>query len=252
MALLGSCNPSGFPAWSREGAIGDYGGSTDKAASRTEGSIPYAFSVYQSLQGQRGSAYTQATGTLVHCENLALARTLSCVWYRVPEKLRANATPAGSDERLEYWADVLGVPFGPRDQRWQIRQRCAAHYEATKGPTIANVTDAVDSLLADAFVSVDTTIGTDLANPPAITNWPGINPGPSSYSLGGGAWLSSRCHMSIHVTQPAGMSDNAFLDLVNVQLFQLGDRILPAWVTFTWSENDGFFLDISRLDYDGL
>ena len=255
MALLGVCKPTGKPAWSRDGSIGDYGGATDKRASDTEADTPYAYAVYKSLQSPRGSAYSQETsGTLVHCENLSLARTLSAVWYRGPEKLRANMTPGRSDERLEYWATVLGIPFGPNDQRWQVRQRCAAHYQATRGPTLQNVTDAVTALLGDAFVSITTTVGSDLATPPDVTYWPGINAGPSTYSLGGGAWLSTRCHMVVNVSQPSGMSDGEFLQLTNVQLFQLLDRMLPIWATFNWSTNAtyGFLVGVSRIGFDGL
>jgi hypothetical protein len=254
MALLGICKPSGLPAWSREAAIGDYGGSLDKRGSRTEGTTPYSYAVYQNLQSQRGSAYSQnQSGTLVHVEHLALARTLSAVFFRNAEKYRANAVPHTSDERLEYWATVLGVPFTESTPRWRLRETCAAHYQAALGPTLDNVTAALEKLLGDAFVQVITTTGVDLDNPPDPTKWPGIDPGPASYSLGGGAWFSARCHLIVEMQQPTGMSAAEFLNLRDIQMFQLLDRMLPAWATFNGAfVGDGFSLDIDQLDFQGL
>lgn len=252
MALLGICKPTGKPAWSRDASIGDYGGSLDKRASETEGETPYAYAMYRDIQSQRGSAYTTEADTMVHVETLALARTLGYTFFRHPEKARANATPARSDERLEYWVAVLGIPVRATDQRWQIRERAAAHYQATKGPTLANVIEAVSALLGDAYVSIETSVGTDIATPPTLTNWPVVNPGPASYSLGAGAWLSERCHLTVIVDQPAGMSDGDFNNLIQVQMFALLDRMLPAWATFGWATSEGFLLDISQLDYAGL
>jgi hypothetical protein len=250
---MGTCIPTGYPAWSRIANIGDYGGAPDKRASETEGETTYAYAVYRELQAQRGSAYTKLSGTLVHVEHLALARTLAATFFQLPEKARANATPARSDERLEYWAQVLGIPFGQTDQRWQVRQRCAAHYVAAKEPTIANIREALATLLGDAFIEVYTTEGASLSAPPSLTFWPVVNPGIAKYDLGGGTWMSERCRLFVHVQQPNGMLDGDFLDLVNVHMFALLDRILPARATWGWGTTaDGFTLDESELDFDAL
>src|ERR1041384_1219880 len=101
--MTGIANPTGSPAWTREAAIGDYGGDPGKRACKTESVVPFAYQVYRELQAQRGSAYSARTsGTLVHAENLALARLFAAIFFRHPEKLRANAVPSGSDERLSY------------------------------------------------------------------------------------------------------------------------------------------------------
>lgn len=251
MSLTGICNPTGSPAWTRLANIGDYGGALDKRDSETEGNLPYAFQVYLELRSMRGSAYAKNTTDLVHVENLSLARTIATVGFRVPEKMRANALPARSGERLSYWAKVLGIPIRVGDQSWQIRQRCAAHYKAATGPTIDTVTTVVSELLGSAFVAVHMFTGSSLSVPPTITYWPGVNPGPASYSLGGGAWLSERCHLFVETTKPAGMSDAEYHDLLDVQLFQLLDRILPAWATFDYGTL-GFILDVSQLDITAM
>lgn len=249
-----TCVPFGLPVWSREAAIGDYDGHPDKRASTTEGDVPYAYSVYQELRAMRGSAYTQKAGSLVHCENLAIARMHAAICLRAPEKVRANATPGRSDEKLEYWVEVLKIPVSDRDQRWQIRARAAAHYKSANGPTLANVTTAVQDLLGDAFVEVIQTTGLTLSAPPTATFWPGINPGASAYDLGGGAWFSERGRLLISVQQPPGMSQDEFLQLMNVQLFALLDPMLPCWATWDWAilDDTDFLLDISAMDLDGL
>jgi hypothetical protein len=252
MTTLATCVPTGLPAWSRVADIGDYGGADDKRASETEGDSPYTVAVYRDLQNMRGSAYTKKSGTVVHAENLALARTIAAVGFRKPEQLRANAVPLTSGERLDYWVKVLGLPTRLNEQRWQLRQRAAAHYHAVVGPTRANVEAAVQELLGDVFVALYVNEGTDLATPPDPTFWPGINPGSSDDNLGGGAWNSIRCHVYVEVMQPSGMTIDEFLNITEVQLFQLLDRMLPAWATFSWFHGDGFELDQDLLDFDSL
>jgi hypothetical protein len=248
----GTIEPLGLPLWSREAAIGDYDGATDKEDSLYEGEEPYAAMHLRSLHDMRGSAYTTERSTLVDAENVALARHFAAVWSRNPEKLRANAIPARADERLPYWAKALAIPSRPSDPRWRIRQLCASHFSAASTPTIGNVKAAVAALLGDAFVDVRVTLGPDLATPPSNTYWPGINPGPASYDMGGGTWTAKRSHVFVEVRQPVGMPDSDFRELMDVQLFQLLDRWLPAHATFNWATSDGFRLGVSRLGFDGL
>lgn len=245
--------PAGKPAWSREAAIGDYGGALDKRASETEGAAPYAWFVYCELRNMRGSAFTKNTGTLVHCENLALARLLAFRNFRCPEKFTCNAQqPATADEGLDYWVKVLAVPARPTDQKWQLRQRCAAHYRAATDLNLNTIQAALQELLGDIYVNASFAEGDSLADPPALTYWPGVNDGDESYSLGGGTWASERSHLYVEIQQPAGISAADFYQLVNVQMFQLLDRILPAYCTFGYSLGGGFYLDISQLDFVGL
>jgi hypothetical protein len=244
-------NAKSRPTWSRRRSIGDYGGSLDKRDSETEGLAPYAATVYTMIQSMRGSAFTQNTGTLVHVENLALARFWSTLAFRYPEKVRANATPAGADEKLSYWVQVLGIPRKDDDPDWAVRERCVAHFRAANGPTYPIVLQAVTDLLGDKFVGLVLSTGTDLENPPAITYWPGVNPGPTSYDLGHGAWFSERAHVAVVVgDQFAHDATNS--DLLNVQLFRLLDELLPAKCTFNWTTTTGFLLDVSDLDFDGV
>ncbi|HEX5076139.1 MAG TPA: hypothetical protein VFW03_23200 [Gemmatimonadaceae bacterium] len=233
-------------------AIGDYAGDPNKRDSTTEGTTPYADGILRDLQAQRGSAYSTKTGTLVDCENLALARFLAGVGPRNAEKYRANMFPGTSDERLPYWEKFLAVPFAADEPKWQRRQKLAAHYPVSEGPKIEVIRARCTALLGDVFVDVTTSAGADLANPPTLTFWPGINPGPADYDLGGGCWASERDHYFVQVQQPAGMTDGEFLQLVNVQLFRMLDDLLPATATFSWGIGGGFFLDISRLDFTGM
>lgn len=254
--------PVSVRVWGEAGldarSIGDYAGQSDKCASDTEGSVPYAAQWYHELQSCRGSAYSTQPGTLVHCENLAIARLFAAWASRFPEKIRANAIPGKADEKLPYWVKVLGVPVKASDQKWRQRELCAAHFRAVNGPTLSKIRDALSGLLGDAFVDVIQSQGVDLDTPPDPTCWPNINPGASSYSLGGGAWYSRRCHLVVQVVVPSRMTVGQFLQAVQVDMHQLLDRMLPVWATFSWTTFDtiggvdGFFLDISQLDFTGL
>lgn len=244
--------PSGKPAWSREVNIGDYGGSPDKTESATEGTTPYAYSVYRELIAMKGSAYSSQVGTLVHCQNLAKARYLAFTSFRIPETLRSNALPGSSDDGIGYWVEVLAVPARPSDQKWQLRQRCAAHYKAVTSVTLDDIETALTDLMGDAFVNASFSEGASLASPPTLTYWPTINPGDPNYDLGGGTWLSERSHLYVETQRPAGMSDADYTQLTRLQGFQLLDRMLPAYCTFNIADGGGFLLDISQLDFVGL
>jgi hypothetical protein len=106
--------------------------------------------------------------------------------------------------------------------------------------------------LGDAYVDASFAIGSDLETPPTLTYWPGVNPGDASYSLGGGAWISERSHLFVEVQRPSGSTDGDFHQLINVQAFQLLDRILPSYCTFSVALGGGFILDVSQLDFVGL
>lgn len=243
--------PTGKPAWSRKADIADYGGSLNKLGAG-EADEPYAGTLYREFQSMRGSAYTRERNTLVHAENLALARFFAHVGWRVPEKFRANLTPARASDKLSYWVDVLGVSTRPEDNEGDIRLSCSANFQIAKGNSYIAVLDAVKALLGTKFVAILLSRGTDLANPPLNTFWPGVNPGPGSYSLGGGAWTSERSHVAIQVTKPADSELGDFIELMDGKLIPLLDSILPDHVTTSWVTGDGFLLDISQLDFDGL
>lgn len=241
-----------------DAAIGDYGGATDKKDSDTEGRRPYAWTWYRELQASRGSAYTTKTGTLVHAENLALARNRQAI-SRAAEKLVTNAIPSTAAERLPYWRDVLGLHVRPGEPEWQTRQNAAGRFRLSSGPTRTNVDDACAALLGPAFVQTWHQTGVNIATPPPITRWKGGTVGPASYDLSGaganGTWLSERAHLTVEVQIPAGLSTDEFLYLCNVQLYEMLDRLMPAWATFDWALGPlsaGFLLDISSLDFNGI
>jgi hypothetical protein len=264
----------GNPSWSRDRDIGHYGAALDKQNSKTEGRTPYAWVFYLEYRGARGSGYAGWDGTktsLVHAENLALARSQAGRW-RAADRLRFNALPLTSDEALDGWIERLAVERYEEDTRHDVRQRCGAKYAASAGNARATVDDALMRLLGKAdettlrggkFVRCWRQQGSDLANPPTRTYWPVINPGPAINSLGGGTWFSDRARLTVEVT-PDGMftvlSDGSttpnakFLKIMNVHLFRLLDRMLPIWSEFDWclTPSDGFLLDIDQMDYCGM
>jgi hypothetical protein len=243
----------GPPTWSRGRNVSHYGGASDKADSATEGAQPYASTWYSTIQDFRGTTYRRERDGLVHAETLALARSEQAR-TRAAERMAANQMPGTSDDRLGYWVEVLAVNIRDGDTRSDIRQRCAAKFRAAVGPTISAENEAIDKLLGDRLIAVFRQEGTDLATPPAQTFWPGVNPGPAAYSLGGGAWLSERANLVVGVTQPDPLDTTEFLRLVNVDLYDLLDNMLPGWATFGWGVDPGtgFVLDVSQLDFGAL
>lgn len=237
---------------SRNPRIGDYDGALDKEDTRTE-IEPYAWTWYQEYGGMLGSAFsTELTGG-VHGAKLALAR-MECGVARAAEAAPNNALPGTSDAMLGDWVNILKIRLNGDEDKHTIRQRCAAKFKASSGNSRTDVDRAVTELIGGYFVALYRQQGSDLANPPAITYWPGVNPGTSLYSLGGGAWFSERSHLVVEVTKPAGVPDPEWMTLMNVELSRELDTLLPSWATFNWATDldEGFELDIDDLDFTGL
>ncbi len=239
--------------WGDNRDIGDYGGDLEKTDNNSESVEPYAAQWYREVQAMRGSAYSKNAYSIVDAENVAISRYMSAVFSRTPEKYSANATPARSDERINYWTEVLGVPNGPSDPSYLLRRRCSAHYKAAVGPSLANVTTAISDLLGPVFVGLDTYAGLDLDNPPAPTFWPAGSSDGGAFSIGGPTWFSRRSHIRVSVVETPGITRTEFLQLMNVQLYQLLDRMLPTWVTWNWSVgSDGFTIGVDQIGIDSI
>lgn len=248
-----------FGDWGDESRIGDYDGATDKIDCPTE-TEPYAWLWYQEYEAMLGDAFTRNRTGMVHAKKLTLAR-FEAGKTRAWERARANSLPNTADDCLSEWVEVLGVPVRDSDQKWQIRQRCAAKFQTASGSTQQNVDDSLSKLFGPLFIQTTRVIGSSLAVPPPLTYWPGINPGAAPLSLGGGAWTSERAHIVVVVAKPPPSQLGEFLYQTSVALFQQLDRLLPAKCTFSWTTSvQGFLLDgkthedgsISQLDFDGL
>lgn len=238
--------------WNRPVRIGDYDGATDKTNTTTE-TVPYAWAWYNDYTAALGTAFTTASSGLMHAQKLALARNEAGV-QRAAEKIPNNARPNTADDMLGEWVQILRVRLRGNESRQEVRQRCAARFESTRGNSRSTVDAVLQRLLGDYFVKVWRNEGASLSVPPTPTHWPTINPGPASYSLGGGAWLSSRAHLVVEVLKPHDLRDQDFAHLTQVELYDELDRLLPAWATFNWATGvgDGFHLDIDELDFNGL
>ena len=215
---------------------------------RLGGQRPDAASWLDMLRSMLGSAFTVENISFRGYRSMALARHFAGV-AQFAEKIERNSLPATSDDSLMSWADRLGVIVRPRDTASAIRAVCAAKYQAQQGAQLAVVQDSVAAVLGSALVTIHYINGSDLATPPDPTEWPNENPGPAEYDLGGvGPWLSARCYVLVEATQPATMTYDDFLFLINVRLFELLDTLMPAWVSFAVATDIGFNLDIDPLD----
>lgn len=236
-----------------ERLIGHYGGAQDKEHARHE-KQPYAYWQYRYMQEARGTAIN-TRNDYTHAENMAVARALA-MQMRAAETLSANALARTADADLPRYERDFGLGVRAHETAQERRQRAAAFEEGPRKNDPATIDQALRDLLGDLFVR---TWWTDqsaaLTSPPSPTLWPGVNPGPAAYDLGGGTWLSARAHVVVEVTSPRGMELRRYLELLNVDMFHLLSARLPVTMTFNWAQdvtNGGFMLDISQLDFAGL
>lgn len=251
--------PNGRPAWSRAAVIGDCDGSLDKEDTITE-QTPYAWIYYQEYTGALGSAFTILATGATHCRKLALGRLAAAI-VRGAEKINANSVPVTADDMLGEWVQILQLRITGTETKQDIRIRAAAKFSTAKGAARPQIDQVCSDLLGSYFVAVVRNQGSDLANPPPNTKWPGIAPGSSIYAISSDAWLSERSSIFVSVNGPTDIRDATFSQLVNVELFNELDRTLPAWCVPGWSVGStttGFLLDgyplatPTRLDFSGL
>ena len=250
-----TATPHGNPSWARTLTIGDLDGALDKRDSETEGQHSYAASYYRQLRDElKGTAYARNTTGLLHCENIAAARFWAGL-MRAADRQQNNTLPLTADEKLEEWVEILALPIKPSDSRADIRTRCASHYRLLDGPRRQAIDDAVAETLGNLYIKTWRITGTSLSSPPDGTYWPTANPGPSTHDLGGGAWLSPRCHVVFEVEYPEKAPSLVdYLDRVNTDLYRLFRRLLPSFVTFNWGCNveGGFVFDVDRWDFGSV
>lgn len=205
---------------------------------------------YSELQGALGSAYFQqdTLAPIVQVFVLAITRQLAAIDGCIT-RLENQNTPLHASDSLRQWAERLDVSIAPDDKPHEVRAKCLAKYRAANGPTISVVENSLETILGNAFVQLTT------ADPDGyFTYWPVINPGNPDNNLGetaddnvgDGTWQSiNACHLVIQVQQPSSLNDDDFLYLLNVDMYNLLDILLPAWVTWDWCINDpedGFIL----------
>lgn len=198
------------------------------------------------VKANLGDAFTQDDTSLVGAENIALARLLTMAQWQA-EKLQNNSLPGTSYDLLLDWAARLGVPFRATDSIASIRAACAAKYMASGGSTQTNIHDTLTTLMGQSLIDVTYFYSGNLAVLPEDTFWPpNPNPNPGGdLGLGDGNWTSSRAHILISVQQASGQSLNDLMYLVNVQMYNLLDTMLPSWATFDFNLGeyaDGFII----------
>jgi hypothetical protein len=230
-----------YATWN-EPELEDYGGDLDKEDTTTE-RAPYSWIWYQELGAVLGSAYGQQSTGYVHSRKIAVSRALSAVSRR-DEMARLSSTPGTAHPNvLDEWVKVLQVPSSDSDSIGATRRRAEAQFAARSGQDLLQFERTVEDLLGNRYVGLETFDATD----PDGT-W------PSYYDLGSGVWASTRSKVLVDVARPTNSADQEFNTLMNVHFVRIADRVAPAWVWFDWTstEEGGFFLDESELDYTGL
>lgn len=226
----------------------DYGGYRDKENSIE--TAPYAADYYRSLQGAMGDAYSTELTGLLHAENLTEARMLGYA-HRMSEKLACQQNPGTASSSLARWCQLLDVRSPTSELDGDARARAIGAYQALASNTPDQIRQMCSDTLGSWFVKLWTPDET--MTPATPTYWPGINPGPSAYDIGGGCWLSAHARYLVEVVEP---TDDSWPDLSQKldALREILDVALPAHMMWDWSCNvdDGFRLDYGRLDFEGL
>lgn len=221
------------------------------------------------FQDALGDAFTKEQISIVGAETYALAGALQLA-NQTCEKIITNSKPGTASDALVKWANRLGVTILPDDTEASLRLRCAVKYMSSGGNTEGATLDLIAALLGSAFVTIHFNKGDDpddISSEPDGVVWDlGNSLAPATYDLfalprddndpmdeGTEVWTSPAASIIVEVTQPDNMSSDDFLKLVNVDLYNLLDGVLPAWATWHWVVgDDGFILDEDLLDFNGL
>lgn len=229
-----------YATWGRPARIEDYDGDPDKHDATRE-TTPYAWIEYQQQEAAWGSGYGTERSGSVHGRKLAIGRALAAA-YRSEERLRCNSRPDTAEALLDDWARSLDVPIPFGEPAWKTRRMCSLMLRAQSGQSIPDLEVSCAELLGPSFLAIRTF---DFDDEPGV--W------PASWDLGSGVWASSRCRILVDVRPPIFPGDAEFRGLVQVRLMRMLDRLTPSHCWFNWTiPGEGFYLDLSPLDYTGL
>lgn len=183
----------------------------------------------EEIKAALGDAFSKENISVVGAENIATALMLHDL-TNTAQRLEDNAIPASSYDLLLAWCDRLGITVSPDDSETSIRAACVAKYRAGDGNSELDVRESLEALLGDALLTIFYPRGID---------------GYESNQL---------CHVLVCVDQPADMSFDQFLFLINVRMFDLLDKLLAAYCSFDFNLGvySGFELDTSQMDLTAL
>jgi hypothetical protein len=115
-------------------------------------------------------------------------------------------------------------------------------------PSIDKINAVCAKALGNRFHSIVRTTGSDLANPPLYTYWPGVNPIAYDWDLGGGSWLSVRSQLYVLVQPLPDATSPEALEQYGELMVTL-DTYLPAWVKANWAiQGEVFNFDSDPMD----
>lgn len=231
-----------------------YGG-MNPGFERYGGGTPALRRIVESLGEARGTAYDSTQDSNVYPENFAVARALAECWSN--NQRMANQWDAQRmTEFIPRWEAILGLYPAAGETDDQRRARIQTHLlRFSETGVYQTVYDTLLAILgSDVFVGiVHTTSDATPSGSPLEANGPAQVWTPSDWSVGQhdatGAvnFYSNIAHILIEVTQPRGMTDGEFYDLV-AKINPVLDNLLPAWVTWDWfrrahNGQKGFYLD---------
>lgn len=225
-------------------------GALSPLATRLGGGETLESTYLREIQAALGDGFTQSLDGPVGVENICDARLFASI-FKASERMRTQTLPGKSTDALNDWIVRLGIVL-PNDSTDQTkRQEAAAKYTALIGPTVENLSNSLNNLLGDKFISVDYTYTGDLENPPEPTYWQD-NPGPTDKDMGGsgGTWSSQRQVFVVSATV-ADTTDVEAMKALSQSVDKLLDNlahVCSKW-TFNANEFDGFHLDIDPMDF---
>lgn len=201
--------------------------------------------IHHALLDRYSKVFDTDDDKLPALEAYAEAKIAGMAWI-ASKRVGNQLQPLKMLENLPVWEEACGLRPGLDDSDNARRNDLAGKLRGLGANAEPDIRDACSHLLGRAFVSCRyVSAGEEYAY------MPGYNPGPPGLE-----WATNRAKVFVHV-QRSGETDDEWLRLMG-KLDRMLSDLLPGWMDGDWfihdtdGTDDGFFLDISRLDYTGL
>ena len=186
--------------------------------------------IHDSLNLARGTAYNVDVGSIIWCENLALAKAVSLVW-NANATLANNFNPQKMYAFISRWENILGILPNQNMSLIQRQQIIAARFLIfSKPPTAQNVSDLLKLIIPDIFIGIE-------YNDPLRNqgNFPGGLTVPGGVTLPNGPFMSYLNQIKIRIWQPRDHNNNLLMTNSNFQqrqtsFFNFLNNYLPSYV----------------------
>lgn len=191
------------------------------------GGKPLTEVIHESLNRQRGPAYSVDPDSIVWCENFAYARCIAWDGWELNARLALQWDPQRTTIMLPSWVTIFAIPANDSWSDREIREELTRRWQ--RFGKVANhsyLTSELQRALGPFFHSLNyiPIAQASVKVPEAGYPWG---------TVVDGLWSSTTAHFLVRLVKPSNATEGDFYAMAG-KVPQILDPIVSSFVTFDW------------------